>query len=98
MSQLNSGRGAGYTIDHNLLWVGPKNLKNIMYDTKSIIGDPKFANAAAEDFHIQSDSAARDAGITLSNVPTDKDGNLRPQGSFYDIGAYENVSGNPLGR
>ncbi|KKT16096.1 MAG: Alpha-1,3-galactosidase A, partial [Parcubacteria group bacterium GW2011_GWB1_43_6] len=52
--------------------------------------DPKFINAAARDFHLQSTSPAINAGATLG-APYDKDfvGVSRPQGSAYDIGAYE---------
>jgi hypothetical protein len=51
--------------------------------------DPKFVNAGANDFTLQSTSPALDAGITLSAVPTDFNGVPRPQGASYDIGAYE---------
>lgn len=54
--------------------------------------NPTFVNAAGADFHLQSSSAAKDAGTMLASVPTDKDGVSRPQGSAYDIGAYEYVS------
>jgi hypothetical protein len=50
---------------------------------------PAFANAAGTDFHLASGSIAIDQGTTLAEVPTDKDGVTRPQGSAYDIGAYE---------
>ena len=33
--------------------------------------------------------ATTDAGTTLVEVPTDKDGTVRPVGLAYDIGAYE---------
>jgi hypothetical protein len=38
-----------------------------------------------------SGSPARDAGVTLSEVPLDKDGLTRPQGAAYCIGAFEFV-------
>jgi hypothetical protein len=50
---------------------------------------PLFVNAALLDFHLQAASPAVNAGVTLSSVPTDKDGVARPQGLAYDIGAYE---------
>jgi parallel beta-helix repeat protein len=52
-------------------------------------GNPRFVNAAANDFRLQSTSPAIDAGVTLSAVPTDLTGLARPQGARYDIGAYE---------
>lgn len=54
--------------------------------------DPKFVNAGT-DFHLQSTSPAIDAGITIAQVTTDKDGVTRPQGTAYDQGAYEFVGG-----
>ena|SRR6266850_769783 len=57
--------------------------------TNNLTSNPNFVNAANADFHLQSSSPARDAGATLPEVPCDHDGNSRPAGSAYDIGAYE---------
>ena len=54
----------------------------------NLMTDPAFVNAAAGDFHLQPTSPAIGAGITISAVPMDYDGNPRPSGA-YDIGAYE---------
>jgi hypothetical protein len=43
-------------------------------------------------FNIQSTSAAKDKGVA-TGVTTDLLGTTRPQGSAYDIGAYEYISG-----
>jgi hypothetical protein len=52
--------------------------------------NPQFVNAAAEDFHLTSGSPAKDAGTSLSGTfTTDYDGIARPQGSAWDIGAFE---------
>ncbi len=44
---------------------------------------------ASGDFHLAPASPAIDAGLTLPEVPTDLEGNPRPQGAASDIGCYE---------
>lgn len=51
-------------------------------------GDPRFVDAAGLDFHIQSTSAAHDAGHD-AGVLWDMDGQLRPWDAGFDIGADE---------
>jgi parallel beta-helix repeat protein len=55
--------------------------------------DPKFLNESANDFRLQSGSAAIDAGADVSNlgINTDLIGVSRPQGLNFDIGAYEHA-------
>src|SRR6266508_2063678 len=53
--------------------------------------DPKFADPAAFDFHLRSDSPAINAGLALSGVANDYDGRVRPRGGHVDIGAYEHT-------
>src|SRR5579872_3137833 len=73
--------------------------------TGSITSDPLFLDLSLNNFHLQSSSPAKDAGITISSSntfnnytpwsgnPTDYTGVLRPQGANYDIGAYEFFAG-----
>jgi len=51
--------------------------------------NPRFVDPANNDFHIPADSPCIDAGATLSEITDDYDGNPRPIGGKYDIGAYE---------
>ena len=51
--------------------------------------DPLFVNPAANDFHLQVESPAIDAGTEIPSLTVDMDGNPRPQGKTIDIGAYE---------
>ncbi len=54
-------------------------------------GNPDFKDALNGDYHISSNSAAKDAGVA-AGVSTDIDGDARPQGDGYDIGADEFVN------
>ena len=55
---------------------------------------PGFANAGASDYHLQTTSAAVDAGYSVGAlVPVDYDGNARPQGQGFDIGGCECTGG-----
>ena len=55
----------------------------------NLTSDPKFVNPGAFDFSLQAGSPAIDAGGTIPQVPVDINGVARPQGSAFDIGAYE---------
>jgi hypothetical protein len=60
-------------------------------DMHSIIATPAalFVNFAGNDYHLSSTSPARDAGGTIASVTDDLESAPRPQGSAFDIGAYE---------
>lgn len=51
--------------------------------------NPLFVNPGANNYQLQAGSPAIDTGRTIAVVPTDILGVFRPQGSAYDIGAYE---------
>jgi parallel beta-helix repeat protein len=55
--------------------------------------DPKFVSPLANNFRLQSGSGAIDTGFDLSSIgmTTDFSGVNRPQGSGFDLGAYEYV-------
>ncbi|MCK5321573.1 right-handed parallel beta-helix repeat-containing protein, partial [Candidatus Pacearchaeota archaeon] len=55
--------------------------------------NPLFVDVGGLDFHLQDISPAKDVGASESSPSYDLEGNLRPQGSGYDIGAYESQSG-----
>lgn len=61
-------------------------------DANSNFGQATFANEASNNFRLTSgDTVALDLGVDLSGqgYSDDKDGNTRPTGSAWDIGAYE---------
>ena len=61
-------------------------------DAKGVNGNPNFVGPSALNFHLTAGSPAIDAGMN-TGVATDFDGVVRPQGSAFDIGAFEFVSG-----
>ncbi len=83
-------RDAGAVVDHNLIdgYIGEQ------YETRdsyNIEGDPQFVNPANADFHLKSTSPAIGMGSSDSAPVTDFDGNSRPTGAGYDIGAFEYI-------
>ncbi|HEY3769461.1 MAG TPA: IPT/TIG domain-containing protein [Candidatus Angelobacter sp.] len=90
------GVTAQITGDHNL-WFGIGAAPT--RTTNNLTVDPLLANRAGSDFHLTSTSPAKDAGVTmlsnnsftsnLGTTPRDKDGVGRPQGTAFDMGAYE---------
>ncbi len=48
-----------------------------------------FVDADNDDYHLQENAPAADVGTPTSAPPADLDGNARPYGPGYDIGAYE---------
>ena len=55
----------------------------------SISANPMFVNVNEGDFHILSGSPAIDKGTEVNGITNDHEGNSRPQGNGYDIGAFE---------
>jgi hypothetical protein len=58
-------------------------------DANSIISNPLLRS----DYGLQASSPAKDAGTSLSQVTNDYLGVSRPQGSGYDMGAFEYLEG-----
>jgi hypothetical protein len=80
--------------DHNLLYEPGRTYVGSDFPKDIINQDPKFVNLGSLDYHLQSASPAKDAGANVG-VTVDHDGAIRPQGTGYDIGAYEFNSGAP---
>ena len=86
--------GAVPVIDYNCFWGNtgtggtPPPVNNNLFQA------PLYMNYPAFDFHLQAGSPCADV-IPLSGesvIGLDLDNNLRPQGTGYDIGAYETLS------
>jgi parallel beta-helix repeat protein len=70
------------------------NLCNLTGGGCTLAGNPLFVNAGAANFHLQVNSPAINAGVSTGpEVTTDFEGNPRPSGPAYDIGADEFNSG-----
>jgi len=63
----------------------------------NIGGDPLFVNLALGDLHLYPYSPCVDAGASVL-VLTDIEGNARPQGAGFDMGAYESAGFRPMAR
>ncbi len=57
--------------------------------TGNLTGDPAFVNAGANDYHLSAGSPAIDRADPAANLGTDFDGDSRPKGAGWDIGADE---------
>jgi hypothetical protein len=78
--------GLGSTLWGNEAdWAGAGE---ILTGTVNWWGDPAFVEPGAGDYHITTGSAARDGGLDAA-VSADMDGQPRPFGAGYDVGADE---------
>jgi parallel beta-helix repeat protein len=88
---IGSG-STGASIKNNIVYQNSPATANAGSQSvlaNNLSANPKFVNPAAGDFSLQPASPAIDAGATLTEVTHDFNGVSRPQGSAYDIGAYE---------
>ncbi len=83
---------ANYAVDHNLI-DGYRSGEGEIYGDDYVEGDPRFINPAAANFHLPGYSPAVDRGSPSGAPARDFDGQARPCGAGYDIGADEFHSG-----
>ena len=87
-SLATRGALAYLTIQSGISYTGSNNLN---YPDPATV---KFVDATNKNFHLAAGSPAIDQGKDLSTYfKTDIDGNARPQGSAFDVGADEYASG-----
>jgi hypothetical protein len=80
--------GGSVEGSHNLLFSSEGDIDPGDFPTDLVNLDPLLIDPASDDYHIPGDSPAIDAGLN-AGVTSDLEGNPRPQGHGYDIGAYE---------
>jgi fibronectin-binding autotransporter adhesin len=84
---INNTNGSVYE-DYNLFFDNITNTVGVTSGGHSLIDDPEFVDPLNGDYHLQFGSAAIDHGVD-AGVYTDLNGNPRPVGLGFDIGAYE---------
>jgi hypothetical protein len=78
-------------IGGNNIWYNPGGYIPGHFNGDLLNVNPLFVST--NDFHLQSNSPAIDAGVVATVVPYDIAGTPRPQGKTWDIGVYEYVPG-----
>ena len=83
------GVSAAVTETHNLFFGnGADTAGTVTGGLGSFVGDPRFVDPAAGDYHLTALSAARDTGVD-AGVAVDFEGDARPIGGGFDIGYDE---------
>jgi len=72
----------------NLLMLGTRPVE-ASHPSNLSVGGSAFVDIDRHDYRLAPGSPAIDAGVTMVDVPTDRDGVVRPQGRAFDVGAYE---------
>jgi hypothetical protein len=89
---------ASLSVQSTIIWTpnvppisGGCTLNTVIAGPTAVTGatnsDPLFVDPTHNDFHIMATSPAKD--LVDTGPATDLDGNLRPRGARFDIGAYE---------
>jgi len=85
--QSAGGHGSGFEVQNCLFYATSKPAEAA--DASNLATTAGFVNAAGHNYHLAADSPAIDRGMAIAAVTADRDGTQRPQGSAYDVGAYE---------
>jgi hypothetical protein len=69
-------------------WANQDNTLGVVISTTNVYAEPGFVAPSAGDYHLAPGSAAIDTGVA-SGAGRDIDGEPRPMGAGYDLGADE---------
>jgi hypothetical protein len=83
-TQIDNAAGGNAAVTNNLV-----DGSGGTTGDSSVTGSPQFVDPSNGNFHIQSTSPAIDKGTSTDAPNVDFDGNSRPKGAGYDIGAFE---------
>jgi MYXO-CTERM domain-containing protein len=83
-------RAASVTVENNILSKTVSNaIGAALTASGNTVADPLFANAASNDYHLESGSPAIDKAAGTDVPSSDFDGKARPAGVAADLGAFE---------
>ena len=88
-SSRTLGRRSGNLFGEHNIFYGNSQPTPATGFTPVIAPNSLVVTAKGYDFHLVAGSPAIDGGTPIDGLVTDFEGNVRPQGSKYDIGAYE---------
>jgi len=86
---VSGWRGVKLTVTFNDFWDNLNDYCEPTTISDNIIADPLFFDPLSEDYHLQLGSPSIDSGTSVGAPANDKDGNARPFGGGFDMGAYE---------
>lgn len=85
--------GCDGSASSNLIWGNTTDYVNDASSASTDLSvDPRFNDPGEGDYSLSITSPAVDAGSSTFGIPTDADGEARPQGAGYDIGMDEVAS------
>ena len=95
---IQDAKAAASALDiRNFLVLGSALPLQADRNSSLAVGSASFVDAARHNYQLAAGSPAIDAGATIPGVTRDRQNTPRPQGSAYDIGAFERVTGSTSG-